>query len=418
MNKAWAGEYLRSASTRYGCAVGALMYLSYGAAYGAWANLGLIALCSFIGAFIPFYSRLSNRLEETIQFSAAAVTPGRLGRFGAQLVFNGLIFEAFRAFSIVPESNLARLGGVLGVAALTTGASQGIQYLAIVLSNREIGEKNRNVLLGLSANVVVTALATIGLTWAVAVFRLLGFGFGSLVLGMGIASDLRARFAPRGGVGVFFGTFNPFHKTHLKIINDAIRERGLEKVYIHSTVVPKLHADALADGAIRIARYEDGMRVYEKTDRADVHMNYFPTGSRFYEFSTRKLLMELAVREAGLEDKVVVLSLPEVYALNGFYGVLGEIRRLEPTARLHGVHGSDLGGMWVRGIYDESGWIYPYSVKRVDGVSATAIRKGALGMASPVVEDVIRDLRAGATSISVGSDVYAVKEGVIEYANA
>jgi hypothetical protein len=53
---------------------------------------------------------------------------------------------------------------------------------------------------------------------------------------------------------------------------------------------------------------------------------------------------------------------------------------------LHGLHGSDTGGMWVRNLFDDCGWVFPCAVVRTDGVSATAIRSGATGLTSETVE--------------------------------
>lgn len=408
-------NYLQSASTRYGYGVGAILFLSYARAFHAWRNPALWGLGLAIGAFVPFYARFSNQIEERIQFRAALVTPGRVGRFLAQLAFNAGVFTWLQRGGVIPEANIASLGGVWAAAGLTTASSQGIQYLAIALANREIGDKNRNVLAGLSANIVVAALAAFGLGWARSLFTVGGVGLGCALFGLSLLSDLRSRWFPRGGVGVFFGTFNPFHKTHLEIIRKAIEARGLERVYLHSTVIPKLHREALEKGEIRIASFDAGMRVYEKTPKADLQVNYFPTGRRFFEYSTRTFLMRLAIEQAGLSEKVVVLELPEVYEETGFYGIVSEIRRRHPASAVHGMHGSDLGGMWIRSIYDESGWIYPYPVRRIDGVSATAIRKGATGMASPVVEDILREIRSGAETFSAAGTPLEFRNGVLNY---
>ena len=384
---------LSSPSVRLGLGVGFLMYLSYAAAHRAFGNIGLIALCVFVGAFIPYYSKLSNKLEEIINLRTAKVSLGRLGRFLPQLAFNIGIFLVLTWTGVFPTGNLAALGGILGVALVTTCASQGMQYVALALANRERGDKNRNVLAALSVNIVVTALATVGWPWSKAVFLVLGLGFGALFFAVGLLSDRRAQAFRRGGVGVFFGTFNPIHHTHLALIRDAIAARGLEKVYLHCTTVPKLHAQALQRGEIRIARRERGMRVYETTGRADVHVNYFPTGRKFYEYETRLAMMRAAVAEAGLAGQVEVLSLPETYDRGGFYSVLAHVKRLAPGKTVHGIHGSDLGGMWVRGIYDESGWIYPIPVIRRDKVSATAIRNGATGMTTQNVQRMMEALQ-------------------------
>lgn len=386
-------SHLTSPSVQLGISIGILMYCSYGLAHGAFANGVLIALCSFVGVFIPYYSKLSNKLEEVINLRTALVSLGRLGRFIPQLAFNLGVFIALVEGGVFPPGNLSDLGGIPGIALLTTCASQGMQYVALALANRELGDRNRNVLIALSTNIVVTSLATLGLPWIKVAFMVFGLAFGIALFTVGLLSDLRGKAPKRGGVGVFFGTFNPIHRTHLALIRDAIESRGLEKVYLHSTIIPKLHAQALERGEIEIGHYEHGMRVYAKTRRADVHLNYFPTGSRFYEYETREAMMRVAVEEAGLQGQVEVLSLPEAYADGGFYAVLKHIKGLAQGKPIHGIHGSDLGGMWVRGIYDESGWLYPYSVVRSDKVSATAIRNGAKGQTTQTVQTMIESLR-------------------------
>ena len=198
-------------------------------------------------------------------------------------------------------------------------------------------------------------------------------------------------------------TFNPFYNTHLSILRRAIEERGLEKVIIHPTLIPRIHADAFRKGELKVGRLENGFQIYEKTDKADVAVDYFPTGNKFLPPETRKALIELAVAEAGMGNQVEVAFYPEIYNSRGFQGVIAEVKQRYPGVRLHSLHGTDNGGMYVRQITDECGWIYPWRILRRDGVSATAIRRGAKGMTSAVVTDVLEQLTANLPVVTAGA---------------
>ncbi len=412
-----ASAYLRSPSTILAFTAGALMYLSYAVLHEAWTVPGVLFVGAFVALALPTYSKWSNKVEERIGLATASVTAGRLGRGVLQYGMNLFLFAILIGSGAVPEQKVAAMGGILGIALITTAISQGVQYLALMLANRDIGNRNRNVLIAIAGNIILTAIATLGLAVPQLIAQWLGIACGLFFLGVGLASDIRARVHPHGGVGLFFGTFNPMHRTHIEIIRQAISQRGLEKVYVHPTCVPKLHSDALAKGEIEIVERRDGRRVYGRTAKADVIVNYFPTGREFYEEETRVLLARLAIAEAGLSDIVEVVSFPEVYRTGGFHSVVKQIRRLAPGKSLHGIHGSDLGGMMVRSIYDECGWIHPYPVRRIDGVSATAIRNGATGMAMPAVEQVLVHLRRGDTSFELADRRYDVLAGVVTEAS-
>jgi hypothetical protein len=226
-------------------------------------------------------------------------------------------------------------------------------------------------------------------------------------------SDVRSQLAPKGGIGIFFGTFNPFHNTHLAMVRRALDERGLDKVIIHPTLVPRLHAEAFRKGELRVARLDQGFQIYETTEKADVNVDYFPTGRMFLPPETRKVLIELALSEAGLGNRVEVAFMRETYGRNGFQGVIGEIKKSHPGMRLHGLHGTDLGGMFTRQIYDECGWIYPWRILRRDKVSATAIRRGAKGMTSSVVTDVLEQLSANVPVVTAGGRRFRNDNGVL-----
>ncbi len=126
-------------------------------------------------------------------------------------------------------------------------------------------------------------------------------------------------------------------------------------------------------------------------------------------------MAELAIEEAGLSEVVEILQMPEVYEEKGFYGVLSAIKKKHHGSSLHGIHGSDLGGMWVRSIYDECGWIYPYAVRRANKVSATAIRNGARGMLTPKLEGVLDNLRNGLEKFSVNGATFQCTNGVLSH---
>ena len=382
-------------STLFAGVLAIVLYVSYAFAHSVWGNPTLILTAIFIGLHLPDYSRLSNRLEERLQERTAAITVGRLGRFIMQYAFNTVVFLLFLRGAVVPADGFHGIGGLLGVAAITTIASQGAQYVGQMAYRHGIGHPDTNTLVGLSANIFVTAAAIAGLPLAREVFLFGGISLGLVVFGLGVLSDLRAMIHPQGGIAVFFGTFNPFHIGHLELVRRVIAERSVEKVVIHPTIVPRFHADALARGEIRIARVEDGLQIYETTEKADPRVNYFPTGNRFYSPEDRCRMIALTIADAGLTDKVEVAFMPEIYARAGFHGVFRAIRRQHPGKPIHGIHGSDFGAMLVRTIMDESGWYYPFAVIRRGPISATAIRAGAKGMTSPSIELALRQFRAG-----------------------
>ena len=407
------GRYVRSPSTRMAAFVGLLSYLSYAYAHSSWTNPSLIGVSVFVGLFLPSYAKLSNKAELWANNRFGFVTGGRLGRFIPQYVFNLAVFWIMQLGGALNPVGLASVGGTASAALVTTLASQGTQYLGLYLVQRGFGDPNRNVLIGVSVNLVLAALGTAGIPGAREAFLVTGFLLGGLLFGVGLLSDIRSVAAPKGGIGLFFGTFNPFHNTHLDIIQRAIRQRGLDKIVIHPTLVPRIHADAFRKGELRVARLENGFQIYETTEKADVNVDYFPSGRMFLPPETRKVLIELAVAEAGVGDKVEVAFYPDVYNSKGFQGVIAEVKRRYPGARLHALHGTDIGGMTVRQICDECGWIYPWRILRRDSVSATAIRRGAKGMTSAVVTDVLGQLTENRPIVTAGDRRFRNDNGVL-----
>lgn len=407
------GRYVRSPSTRFAAFVGLLTYLSYAYAHSSWANPALIGVSVFIGVCLPSYAKLSNKAELWANNRFGFVTAGRLGRFIPQLALNLVIFWIMWWGGALNREGMASVGGIASAGLLTSLASQGIQYLGLYLFARGFGDQNRNVQAGVSFVIVITALGTAGLPFARETFLVTGITLGALLFGIGLLSDIRSLLAPKGGIGLFFGTFNPFHNTHLAIIDRAMAERGLEKVIIHPTLIPKLHAEGFRKGHLRVARLESGFQIYETTETADVNVDYLPTGNMFLPPQTRQALIELAVAEAGLGDKVELGYYPEIYDADGFYGVIREIKRRYPGKRLHCLHGTDWGGITIRQMCDESGWIYPWRILRRDGVSATAIRRGAKGMTSAVVTDVLGQLTENRQVVTAGGRRFRNDNGVL-----
>jgi nicotinic acid mononucleotide adenylyltransferase len=385
--------YINSFSTKLALFVGILMYITYGFKEKLWPNLFLIGVCLFVAIFLPHFTKLIDLIEKKFELVSGKLFVGKVGRFAPQLVFNLVVLLMFSIGNVVHWDDLNRIGGPVGAAALTTLASQGLQYVAISLSNRDKGNSYVNVTIALSVNSVVTALAALGFGVFQTIFVIGGIILGIIGVGYSLITDMMSIFAPKGGIGIYFGTFNPVHKTHIKLIKEFIEKRNLEKVFVHPTVVPKGHQQMLDEGKIRIAKMEGGMRFYEKTEKADVHANYFPTGNKFFEIENRIVMLNAAIRENGLEDKVEVICYPEIYAKDGFYGIIKLIKKQYKGRHIHGLHGSDVGGMLVRAIYDESFGIWPYSVRRTDNVSATAIRKGAVGMTSKVTSEILDFLK-------------------------
>lgn len=382
-------KYIKSFSTQLGWFMGILYYVSYATPTNGWRDVCLIEVSIFIAFFAPYYSKFSNRIDEKTAFYSASVFVGRLARFSAQLIFNIIILSILSLGKTITSEALSSLGGVVGISLMISLTSQGIQYLAIAFSNRDIGNKNFNIIVSMAISILIGALAAQGFSIAQTLLEVTGVTFGLIGLGYSLFTDTRGIFPPKGGVGIFFGTFNPVHKTHVKLMKDFIRDRNLEKLIVHPTLIPKAHRLALDKGQIRIKEQINGMRVYETTERADVHVNYFMTGNKFYEVEHRLNMLQASISEEGLENVVEVWDLTNHYNTKGFYAIIAEIKRKFPNKKLHGLHGSDVGGMLVRAIYDESFGIIPYAVKRKDNISATAIRNGQKGMTTHKVESYI-----------------------------
>lgn len=384
--------YLKSFYTKLAFIMGLVMYVSYALPTDNWQNTYLIFVSIFVAVFLPFFTKISEKLERFVVLRTGSMFLGKVIRFLWQYAFNYFALTMVITGGIVDTVNLQFVGGLYGAIALTSFASQGLQYVMLALANKNIGDRYLNITLALSFNVCISAIASLGYVPVQLFFVVTGILLGIIGALYSLVTDLKGIFSKKSGVGVFFGTFNPAHVSHMKIIEKFIQERNLEKVYVHPTIVPKLHQALLDEGIIRIAKMKDGMRIYEKTEKADFHIDYFPTGNIFFEAENRIAMLRSAVSDANLENKVEVLAMPDLYIDKGFHGIIKHIKNKHEGKRIYDLHGSDYGGMLVRTIYDEM-FLTPYTIVRKDNISATAIRNGAEGMTSKTVTEILNILK-------------------------
>lgn len=352
-----------------------------------WTMVAAIAVL-----ILPVYAKVTIAIEDFINLKLGFVTPARVMRlaFAAPIVVlaNGLYFQ-------INSTTIAATSGTISFEMpefILCMASAGLISAATIAAYHGVADRTRNIILAYALSIWIALLATVSKSFEPLALAAAALYFVHILIGA--LSDIRSKVYPLQGIGMFFGTFNPIHKTHLMILERALRTRNLDKIYLHATTIPKLHRQALANGELDLAT-ESGMRVYHKTERADPAKNYFPTGNRFYEYELRRELLRASIRDAGLDNRIEVLDEPEIYEADGFFGLIKEIKRRHPRTCFHGLHGSDPGGIWVRNIFDHSGWIYPCTTVRQDKISATAIRNGATGMTSATVEQFLQAARQG-----------------------
>ena len=211
-----------------------------------------------------------------------------------------------------------------------------------------------------------------------------------------VRSDLRSLRPSGGGVGLFLGTFNPIHRTHLAMVRYSLWRHGLRHVYIQPTGVPPLHRDALARRELRLGPPVDGRRVYAPGPRAKSSKQYFPTGNEFYEYEDRVAMIEAAIARPGLEGRVSVLNRGDIYEDGGgFPAIIAHVLEENPSTEVHIIHGSDLGGMWIARLAAHFSRCGRLSFRRRSRVSATSIRRGEWGLTVASVRNILTALRNG-----------------------
>ena len=265
------------------------------------------------------------------------------------------------------------------VAALvTTLASQGTQYLgALPVRARHRRCQPQRAWSACRSTWCWPALGTAGLPGRARTFLISGSVLGALFFGIGLLSDIRSKLAPKGGVGLFFGTFNPFHNTHSTIVRaGASTERGSStrssSIRRSSRACTSMPSARARSGSARLRGRLPDLREDRK---ADVERRLLPDRQQVP-----------AARDAQGADRAG--------GRRGRARATGSRSRSIPrstTARLPGRDRRDqeapsrrsgctpctariFGGMTVRQICDECGWIYPWRILRRDKVSATAIR--------------------------------------------
>ena len=250
-------RYVRSPSTRMAAFGGLLMYLSYAYAHGSWANPALIGVSVFVGVFLPSYAKLSNKAELWANNQFGFVTAGRLGRFLPQLAVQscGVLADAVgRGFQ--PGGH--RVGRRLAPARRSSPRlrRRARSTSAATCSRAALAMPIATCWSASSFNMVLAALGTAGVPGAREAFLVLGFGLGALFFGVGLLSDLRSVAGAQGRHRVVLRNLQSVPQHPSRDRAAAMDERQLDKIIIHPTLIPRLHADAFRKGEIRVGRLE------------------------------------------------------------------------------------------------------------------------------------------------------------------
>jgi hypothetical protein len=210
--------YMKSFYTRLAIILGLVMYTTYAISSQLWESTQLITVSLVVAVFLPYYTKISEWFERKAVYYTGLIFLGKIIRFIWQFGFNYFALMLLLNGGIVRSEDLDIIGGLYGAVALTTFSSQGMQYLSIALANRDYGNHYKNVTFALGTNVMVSALASMGIVWIQYIFIVMGILLGFIGALYSLFTDLMGKLAPKGGIGVFFGTFNPAHKSHMEIV--------------------------------------------------------------------------------------------------------------------------------------------------------------------------------------------------------
>ena len=210
----WIPQFRLPTGRSYGLSglIGLLTYVIYGSLNDAWANPTLVAIALYMYLSIPWYSKVSNRVETGTGELTGLVTVGRISRYLLQLCFNVVLLWAFLAGRVLDPAGLEGIGGFFGAAAWVTVLSQSGQYLANWLARKGMGDADRNVVLAISISAIVNALAVSGVAWIQPMYVIVSLCLGVGMFGAGAMSDTRSirrkalrttvEYQDGGGVGL------------------------------------------------------------------------------------------------------------------------------------------------------------------------------------------------------------------------
>ena len=289
-----------------------LSYLSYAYAHGSWANPALIGVSVFAGVFLPSYAKLSNKAELWANNQFGFVTAGRLGRFIPQLAFNLAVFWIMLWGGALNRDGIASVGGLASARAHHHARVPG-HPVSRPLSGRARHRRRQPQRAGRRRRSTSSwrRWARPALPGAREAFLVLGFGLGALFFGVGLLSDLRSVAGAQGR-----------HRPVLRHLQSVPQHPSRDHAARHRRARPRQDhhpSDArsrvcMPTPSARARSGSDGWRTASRSTRRPTrpmsNVDYFPTGNMFLPPETRKALIELAVAEAGMADKVEVAFYP------------------------------------------------------------------------------------------------------------
>lgn len=155
-------KFVHSIFLKIALSMGIVMYMAYAIPTRQYTNLYLIGISVFTALFLPIFTIVSTYLEQQTFRLTASMFASKFAKFVWQSLYNLFALGLLVKGHVIDTNNLRMVGGLVGAVCLTSLASQGLQYLAIMLSNHGKGNRFANIFFALSFNVIISALAAIG----------------------------------------------------------------------------------------------------------------------------------------------------------------------------------------------------------------------------------------------------------------